>query len=340
MRLRAASLLLALALACTRSEAPPPPEPAPTPAPPAEATPAPEPPHATGLVPPPATLRASVVLEPPRIEIGDLFTVEVAVVTPPDHRVAPAQVPKAIPGLVIVDAERPSVSRAPGRWVHQQRFRARARSTGPFQWPALELGVEAPDGTRQTVTAPARPFEVVSLLAEHPERRSPFSFRTPRLASEPGRGPWLPALLGSLFTLAALGLVALVRRVRRAGEAAPAVAFDDEADAGAAAVLAALGEAEDAAADPVRAADLGSEALRRWAAERFRAPVLLWATTEELAARPPPFLLSTRWAALLRALEAFDALRFPPPGGDAEPGLRTAFARARELVASAGRPSR
>jgi hypothetical protein len=55
----------------------------------------------------------------------------------------------------------------------------------------------------------------------------------------------------------------------------------------------------EATADPVRAADLGSEALRRWAAERFRAPVLLWASAEELAERPPPFLLSTRYAALL-----------------------------------------
>jgi len=307
-----------------------------------EATAAPPPAPESARPPAPAdlTLRASVVLEPPRIEIGDLFTVEVAVVTPPGQHVAPAQVPKAIPGLVIVDAERPSVTREPGRWVHHQRFRARARATGPFTWPALELGVETVDGVRQTVIAPARPFEVVSLLAEHPERRSPFSFRSPRLDAEPGGEPWLPALLGSLFTLAAVGLVALVRRVRARVAAAPSLAPEPAADEDTAAVLAALREAEAQADDPVHAADLGSEALRRWAAERFRAPLLLWATGEELAARPPPFLLSTRHAALLHALAAFDALRFPPRREGAALELRTAFARAREFVASAGRVSR
>ena len=128
MNLRPALLSLAFALACTRTEETPlAPEPAAEP--PAAAA------DASAPEPPPMTLRASVVLEPPRIEIGDLFTVEVAVVTPPGHRVAPAQVPKAIPGLAIVDAERPSVSHEPGRWVHHSasaRARARpARSPGP-----------------------------------------------------------------------------------------------------------------------------------------------------------------------------------------------------------------
>jgi hypothetical protein len=330
---RAARLLLALlALGCGAGEEPPAPEAVAQPPPPlVEAARAPE--------PPPATLRATVVLEPPRIEVGDLFSVEVAVVTPPGHRVAPAQVPKAVPGLVIVDAERPSVDQEPGRWVHHQRFRARARSTGPFRWPALELGVEAPDGTRQSITAPERPFEVVSLLEEQPERRSPFSFRSPRLADDAGRGPWLPALLGSLFTLAMLGLVALVRRVRSDGEAPASLAPEAAEHAQAAGLLAALHAAE-AEADPVRAADLASEALRGWAAERFRAPLLRWATTEELAAQPPPFLLTTRYAALVAALEALDAVRFPPRREDAAVELAKALARARAFVASAGSPAR
>jgi hypothetical protein len=319
---RAALLLaaLALALACGSAEEPRMPEPAPR----AEAAREPV---------PPASLRASVVLEPPRIEIGDVFAIELAVVTPPGHRVAPAPVPKAVPGLVIVGADRPSVTHGPGRWVHHQRFRARARSTGPLRWPALELGVEAPDGTRQTVVAPERPFEVVSLLDEQPERRSPFSFRSPHLAEERS-GPWLPALLGSLFTLAALGLVALVRRARRGGEALPASALAAEPENGAV-LLAALGRAE-AEGDPVRAADLASEALREWAAERFRAPFLRSATTEELAARPPPFLLTTRYPALVAALAALDALRFPPPRDDARPALADALARARALAAGTG----
>jgi hypothetical protein len=323
MRGTAALLAALLALGCGPREAPPAAESA-APPPPAEPARAPE--------PPPASLRASVVLEPPRIEIGDVFHVEVAVVTPPGYRVAPAQVPKAVPGFVIVDAERPSVDQAPGRWVHHQRFRARARSTGPFRWPALELGVEAPDGSRQSVTAPERPFEVVSLLDEQPERRSPFSFRSPQLADD-ARGPWLPALLGSLFTLAALGLFALVRRVRREAEGPERVALAPGAE-DAAAVLEALRAAE-SDADPVHAADRASEALRAFAAERFSAPLLRWATTEELTGLPPPFLLTTRYAALVGALEALDALRFPPRRADARGELERALARARAFVASA-----
>jgi hypothetical protein len=314
-----------LALACGASEPPPAAEPA------AEAAPT-----ATAPSPPDATLRAAIVIEPPRIEIGDVFEVEVAVVTPPDHRVAPAQVPKAMPGILIVEAALPSVAQEPGRWVHRQRFRARARATGPFRWPALELDVEAPDGARERVVAPERPFEVVSLLEEQPDRRSPFSFRSPRLEGG-GSGPWLPALIGSLMTLAALGLLALVRRVRNAEPAAVAAApLLGAPDEESAALLAALRDAE-AEADAVRGADLASEALRAWAAERFLAPRLRSATTEELAGLAPPFLLTTRWAALRAALAALDAVRFPPRREGAHAELARALAHARALVADAGR---
>jgi hypothetical protein len=319
------ALLALFALACSAGE---PPEDEPAAAAPTEAPQPPDP-----------TLRATLVLEPPRIEIGDVFEVEVAVVTPPGYRVAPAQVPKAVPGIAIMDAALPSVSQEPGRWVHRQRFRARARATGPFRWPALELDVEGPGGERGRVVAAERPFEVVSLLAEQPERRSPFSFRSPRLEDAPGRGPWLPALFGSLMTLAALGLLSLVRRVRsaeaHAGAGAPAAGADDE---GSAEVLAALHAAE-AEEDAVHGADLASEALRAWAAERFLAPRLRSATTEELAGLAPPFLLTTRWAALRTVLEALDAVRFPPRRGGARAELGRALARARALVADAGRPA-
>jgi hypothetical protein len=303
--------------------------------PPREAAPA-EAAAAAAPEPPDATLRAAVVLEPPRIEIGDVFEVEVAVVTPPGHRVAPAPVPKAVPGIVILDAALPSVSQEPGRWVHRQRFRARARATGPFRWPALELEVEAPGGAPLRVVAPERPFEVVSLLDEQSERRSPFSFRAPRLERAPGAGPWLPALIGSLMTLAALGLLALVRRVRSAESAAAPAAPVGAADEDSAAVLGALRAAE-SEADAVRGADLASEALRAWAAERFFAPRVRSATTEELAALAPPFLLTTRWAALRAALEALDAVRFPPQREGARAELARALAHARALVNDAGR---
>ncbi len=279
-------------------------------------------------------LRATVVLEPPRVSIGSLFTVEVAVVTPPGHRVAPVPAPKAVPGLVVVDAERPSIDHEPGRWVHRQRFRARASSTGPFRWPALELAVEAPDGSTRSVTAAERPFEVISLLAEQPERRSPFGLRPPRFEPGAGRGPWLPALLGSLATLAALGLFAGVRQVRARVRHAAATEGEQEPEAAELAfVLAALAHAEAAASEPGHAADLASQALREWAAERFRAPVLRFATTEELATRAPPFLLTTRYAALIPLLQALDALRFPPERMQAAEELHAALARARAFVA-------
>ncbi len=318
------------AVACERAEPPPG---ASAGAPPSAAAPE------NASEPAPAMLRATVVLEPPRVSIGGLFTVEVAVVTPPGHRVAPVPAPKAVPGLVVVDAARPSIDQEPGRWVHRQRFRARASATGPFRWPALELAVEAPDGSTRSVTAAERPFEVISLLAEQPERRSPYSsYRLPRLDPAGGRGPWLPALLGSLGTLAALGLFAGVRHVRAIRLAAATDGGQEPEDAEYAGVLAALAHAEAAAHEPVHAADLASQALRDWAAERFRAPLLRFATTEELAARAPPFLLTTRYPALIALLQGLDALRFPPEREQAAQELHAALARARAFVAGAASP--
>jgi hypothetical protein len=278
----------------------------------------------------PAQFSATVVIEPPRIEIGDPFQVEIAVVTPPDHAVGPAPVPKATPGLWILDAERPSVERQPGRWVHRQRFRARARATGPFTWPALEVGVEEPGGETRVVQVPERPFVVSSLLDEHPEQRGFFSYRAPRFEAADERGPFLPALVGALLALAGVALFAWVRRARLAAAAAQAAA-PAEADAAAGALEALRRAAADA--DPLRAADLASAALRGWAAEQTRTPGLRAATAEELAARPPPFLMATRWAAFVAALGELDALRFPPRAPDAVARVGEAIARARELVA-------
>jgi hypothetical protein len=289
---------------------------------------------------PPALVRATVVIEPPRIEIGDTFSVEIAIVTPPDHSVAPAPVPKAVEGLWILDAERPSVDRQPGRWVHHQRFRARARATGPFTWPALEVGIEGPDGARRVVHVPERPFVVSSLLAEHPERRGFFSYRAPRLEASGERGPWLPALLGALFALAGVGLVAGVRRARGAAAAAARALAEAPAPGGdAAAALEALRHAGAEAEDPVRAANLACAALRDWAAERSRTPGLRSATAEELVARPAPFLLSTRYEAFVGLVRELDALRFPPSQPGATARARAAIARAAELVARSGAPS-
>ncbi len=283
--------------------------------------------------PSPAQLRATLVIEPPRIEVGDPFDVELAVVTPPDHAVLPAPVPKAIPGLWILEAERPSVERQPGRWVHRQRFRARARATGALVWPALDVEVQASDGTKHVVRAPERPFEVRSLLAEHPEQPSFFSYRAPEAAASGAGGVLLPALVGALFALAGVALFAWVRHARQASAAAAAaLAALPETPGADAAALAALGRALAALADPVRAADLASEALRDWAAARARAPGLRAATWEELAARSAPFLLVTRWDRFVALVRELDALRFPPPPDGAADRARQTIARAAALV--------
>jgi hypothetical protein len=287
--------------------------------------------------PPPAQLRATLVIEPPRIEVGDPFDVELAVVTPPDHVVLPAPVPKATPGLWILEAERPSVERQPGRWVHRQRFRARARATGSLVWPALDVEIEAPDGTKSVLRAPERPFEVSSLLAEHPEQPSFFRYRTPELERSGARGVWLPALFGALFALAGVGLFAWVRHVRLASAAAARALAELPAPSGAdGAALEALRHASAAADDPVRAADLASAALRAWAAERSRTPGLRAATLEELSARTAPFLFTTRYARFVELVRELDALRFPPPAPGGAVRASETIDRACDFVARGG----
>jgi hypothetical protein len=284
----------------------------------------------------PAQLSATVVIEPPRIEVGDAFAVEIAVVTPPEHQVPAAPVPKSIEGLWILDAERPALDRQPGRWIHRQRFRARARAVGSFSWPALELPVEGPDGSRHPLAVPARPFTVVSLLAEHPEQRTFFSYREPPPGDAARSGPWLPAMVGALFALGAVGLASWVRRARAGGAPFTPGGALPPPPGHTARALEALRHAAARAADPVHAADLAAVALRDWAAERGRCPELRTATAEELAARPPPPALADRYDGFVALVRALDAQRFPPLGPDAEARTRDAIGRTLAWVAGAG----
>ena len=285
----------------------------------------------------PAQLSATVVIEPPRIEVGDAFWVEIAVVTPPDHHVPLAPVPKAIDGLWILDAERPELDRQRGRWIHHQRFRARARAVGSFQWPSLELPVEGPGGGVHVLTVPARPFTVVSLLAEHPAQRSFFSYREPQQEADSRGGPWLPALVGALFALGAVGLVSWVRRARSDGIAFSPGGVLPPPSEHTAHAIAALRRAAAAQGDPVHAANLASLALRAWAAERGRSPALRAATAEELAVRTAPPALASRYEGFVALVLELDALRFPPLGPDAEARTREAIGRTLGFVAGAGR---
>jgi hypothetical protein len=294
--------------------------------------------HAYGETQPaaiPAQLSATVVIEPPRIEVGDAFWVEIAVITPPDHRVPLAPIPKAIDGLWVLDAGRPELDRQAGRWVHHQRIRARARAVGEFRWPSVEVPIEAPDGSQHVLTVPPRPFSVVSLLAEHPTQRSFFSYREPQGDAKGRSSPWLPAIVGALFALGAVALISWVRRARNeeATRSPRDVRHSPNGDTPRA--LAALRNAAAAASDPVHAADLASLALREWAAHRGRDAGLRAATAEELAYRTAPPLLASRYEGFVSLVGELDALRFPPLGPDAEARARDTIGRTLSFVAGA-----
>jgi hypothetical protein len=279
----------------------------------------------------PVGLHGGIVIEPAHLEIGETATVELALITPPGHRVAPVAPPDAVAGLWVLGAEPPTVEREAARWVHRLRFPVRTRATGRFVWPAQRIEVEAPDGSRSALELPARPFEITEVTAEFPEQRTFFSFRAPP-AGEAGPGAWPAALGGALAALAGVALVALVRRARSRNEGLAQEAAEPPAFRQAQAALAMAGELVDD--DVTRAADLASAALRLHLARRFGVRALS-ATTEELAALAPPGAAETHWPEWIDWLRRLDAARFPP-GRDPEAVrsvVREAIARGRALVA-------
>lgn len=297
-----------------------------------------EPPPGEGTPPTaPLTVRGAVLVEPPRLAIGDVAVVEVAVVTPPEHRVRPIAPPETLPGLWLLDVETPPASHESGRWVHRTHFRVRARETGSFAWPAHQVQIERPDGGTLELLLEAHPIEVESVAREMPGRVEPFGLRgPPERAPHPG-GFWGPALFGALTALAVVGLIHLARRERTGPPLADAgAAPDDNLRSGdwqaAMADLAAAGE--DAERSPAAAADRVSAALRGFVTRRFglRADAL---TTEELAGTNPPFAMTTRWPPLVALLARLDALRFrSDPEPDAAGELRACAAEARQLLAA------
>jgi hypothetical protein len=283
----------------------------------------------------PATLQGGVIVEPPELGIGETATVEVAIVTPPDHRVAPLAAPESVEGLWVLSAETLPVRRDPGRLVHRTRFLVRARATGEFAWPAQEAEIETPAGESVPLALPARPLRVVSASRELPERTTPFGYREP---AEPGRVRrfLLPAAFGAAAALAGVALAAFARRSRSAPPALSAPARPAQegfaaaaARAAQAALAAALGRLDD---EPVSAAGAASAALRGFV-ERATGVPASRSTTEELTARTPPLLLERRWPEWLALLAVLDAARFRA-GALETPAARAALAA--RLRAGAG----
>jgi len=266
-------------------------------------------------VPPetPVTPQAAVLIEPPRLRVGDVASIEVVVVTPPGHRVHPLKPPASVPGLWLLDAEALPAETSGARAVRRTRIRVRARETGSFEWPALRVEIEDASGARSELVTAARPIEIVSVLPSFPERVEPFSYRMPA-ADRDARAPLWAAAAGSLATLALLSLIAIARRARqrsriRAAAAAGIAAYQPWVEA-----LAAIATARDAAdADWRRAGGLGACALRRYLARRFGVTAESL-TTEEIAAIPRPLRAGSQWPAALACLRDFDAERFRAQG--------------------------
>jgi len=279
----------------------------------------------------PASLRGTVVMEPPRIGIGETAIVEVAVISPPGHRVAPVPTPERVEGFWILGAEAPSIERSASRWIHRTRFQIRASKTGRFAWPAQRLEVEAPDGTRSTVEIEERPLSIEEVSGEFPGREVFFPVRTPPPPEGWTHGFLLPAAAGALAALSFVGLVALVRRPRsRAAERVRSSAGEDATRAARSALEIA---SELAPRDPCRASDLASGALRLHLSRRFRIPAMT-RTTEELDAAEPPQALAASWPALVALLRSLDGVRFLPPDASRREQAVDAIREAQALVAN------
>jgi len=287
-------------------------------------------------VPPPAapaSARASLLLEPQRIGIGQVGEVELVIVTAPNHTPRPWSPPSEVEGVWLLGSEALPAEKSAARWVHRTRFRLRPRQVGGFVWPGGSLPVEAPDGSTELVEWEELAVEVPSLIPEYPGRTTPFGARpvAPIAAAAP---VWGPAAAGALFTLACVGLVALARRRRRAGAAAAPPAGPAQT----APWQRARAEFDTADAQteerPFDAAHTTARALRRYMESRFGAAAA-GRTTEELSRATPPFAVTSRWPAFVSILEGLDAFRFRP---DSEPAARaSAHARAAELLDEARR---
>jgi uncharacterized protein (DUF58 family) len=258
---------------------------------------------------PPAP-RAALLLEPPRLLVGEVATLELAIVTPPGHAPLPYAPPGEIPGLSLVSVEALPVETEAARWIHRTAVRVRSRDTGSFVWPASRVAVEAPDGSHTEIELAELPIEVVSVLPEHAGRTAPFGPRPPP-APAAAVPFWGAAAAGASAAFALAGLVALARRRRTPRAVAP----PPEAAPGPPPwerALAELARARDALEpQPFAAAHATSMALRRYVEARFGADAA-GRTGEELVEIEPPFAAASRWPSLLALLGALDELRFRP----------------------------
>ncbi len=257
----------------------------------------------------PAGTRAALVFEPPRVAVGEVTRVEIAVTTPPGHRVRPPAPPDSVDGVWVIGIEPPQLDKQPGRWVHRMQVRLRAREVGSFRWPASRVAVEAPDGQVREIELEERPFQVVSVFPEFPQQLTPFGLEAPPTREDAGVPALVAGAAGAGLALAGVAAVALVRRRRaqslRAG-APSRSALPPSWEEAQRALDSARAELD---SDLVAAADSASAALRRYVTRRFGSDAVV-RTTEELAAARPPRGARSRWPTFIELLQRLDAARF------------------------------
>ena len=257
----------------------------------------------------PTAPRATLVLEPPRVGVGDVAILGLVIVTPAGYMARPYAPPPRVPGFWLLGAENLPVEKLGSRWIHRTRIRIRAREVGNFLWPGGSITVEGPEGETQVVGVEELPLEVASVRPEYPDRITPFGAR--RLETIPGRGGgWSAAAAGAtgaVLALAGVALVAGVRRRRqdRAKRPAPNRVPRKPPWIRARSELRRSRSTD----DPLTAAHGVATALRRYMDDRFHAAAIA-RTTEELQQATPPFAATSRWSVFLSILRGLDEFRF------------------------------
>ena len=254
--------------------------------------------------------RASLLLEPPTIGIGDVTTAVILVTTPPGHRVLPVAVAE-VPGVWILESLVDPTEKSATRWLHRTRVRLRPRETGTFSFPQSQLTIESESGEQRVLLLASREFEVVSILPSFPDRTAPFGLQE-LTANATSVGLLWPTVAATLAALVAILTGMLWRRRGQdalSPEEAPVSAPPPTLPEWSQRQLAQAFEALER--EPREAANAGARFLRHYVDSRFHTHTSA-STTEELAALKPPLAAHFYWADFVDALQSLDELRWRP----------------------------
>ena len=292
----------------------------------------------------PVASRATLLLAPDLLHVGEIVTAEIVVVTPPESQVRNIPL-QPVEGLALIDTQTLPSERSEHHWKHRLRLRFRADAVGAHVWPGLELEVQHPDGSLQPVALAERRFEVASMRGLFPERDQPFGLEEPaaedNAASFGGfvAGLALGVLLAALLALGAIAIRTLLRRRRlrrhRIPESQPTIGLFEWTEREIADAL------ELVATHPRQSASRGARLLRIYMARRFGSDTEA-STTEELERRTPALAEQRLWPDFVRILHGFDDERFRPPdegpGAQGSARTRSALEATRQLI-GASRPT-